>query len=118
MPGRFEGLNDKEVEAIPRYAKKLRKAMPTAMLCKSRGMPHTPFRYVLNTLLYILITGCRWCDVPQKKQWASKSSATNSVRPMLSAWTNRRFVLVKTLARAGARRQRSCRSNFVARRNV
>ena len=39
------------------------------------GMPHTPFRYVLNTLLYILITGCRWCDLPQGKHWASKSSA-------------------------------------------
>lgn len=38
-------------------------------------MPHTPFRYVLNTLLYILITGCRWCDVPQGKHWASKSLA-------------------------------------------
>ena len=38
-------------------------------------MLRTPFRYVLNTLLYILITGCRWCDVPQGKQWASKSSA-------------------------------------------
>ena len=38
-------------------------------------MPHTPFRYVLNTLLYILITGCRWCDLPHGKQWASKSSA-------------------------------------------
>ncbi|WP_198954076.1 transposase [Moorena bouillonii] len=38
-------------------------------------MPHVPFRYVLNTLLYILITGCRWCDVPTGQQWASKSSA-------------------------------------------
>ena len=23
----------------------------------------------------MLITGCRWCDVPQGEQWASKSSA-------------------------------------------
>ena len=37
--------------------------------------PHSPFRYVLNTLLYVLITGCRWCDVPRGKIWASKSSA-------------------------------------------
>ena len=34
-----------------------------------------PVRYVLNTLLYILITGCRWCDVPSGEIWASKSSA-------------------------------------------
>ena len=63
-------------------------------------MPPVPFRYVLNSLLYILITGCRWCDLPSGKIWASKSSATNSVRPMLKAWTNQRFVLVETMARA------------------
>ena len=38
-------------------------------------MPHVPFRYVLNSLLYILITGCRWCDLPEGEIWASKSSA-------------------------------------------
>ena len=42
---------------------------------RERGMPHSSFRYVLNTLLYILITGCRWCDVPKGEIWASKSSA-------------------------------------------
>ena len=73
--------------------------MPTAMLRKSRGMPHVRFRYVLNSLIYILITGCRWCDLPQGEIWASKSAATNFVRPMLKAWTNQRFVLVKTVAR-------------------
>jgi transposase len=38
-------------------------------------MPHTPFRKVVNTLLYMLITGCRWCDVPHGSQWASTSAA-------------------------------------------
>jgi transposase len=38
-------------------------------------MPHTPFRQVVNTLLYVLITGCRWCDRPRGRQWASKSAA-------------------------------------------
>lgn len=38
-------------------------------------MPHAPYQHVLNTLMYILTTGCRWCDVPQGEQWASKSSA-------------------------------------------
>jgi len=38
-------------------------------------MPHTPFRKVINTLLYVLITGCRWCDVPFGPPWASKSAA-------------------------------------------
>ena len=111
MAGRFEGLSDLEwklfEDVFPETPKK-----------RGRGMPPVPFRYVLNSLLYILITGCRWCDLPQGKIWASKSSATNRVRPMLSAWTNRRFVVVKKMARAGARRQRSCRSNVVARWNI
>jgi transposase len=38
-------------------------------------MPHTPFRQVVKTLLYVLITGCRWCDLPRGSQWASKSAA-------------------------------------------
>jgi transposase len=40
----------------------------------SRGMPSVPFRYVLNSLLYLLITGCRWCDLPRGRIWASKSA--------------------------------------------
>jgi hypothetical protein len=36
-------------------------------------MPSNPFR--ANVLPYLLITSCRWCDVPQGEQWASKSSA-------------------------------------------
>ncbi|WP_414527245.1 transposase [Nodularia chucula] len=42
---------------------------------RDRGMPHAPYRYILNTLMYILITGCRWCDTPKGEIWASKSSA-------------------------------------------
>ena len=66
MAGRFEGLNDLEwklfgdIFPIPKK--------------RGKGMPHTPFRYVLNSLLYILITGCRWCDLPKGKIWASKSA--------------------------------------------
>jgi transposase len=68
MAGRFEGLSDLEwrlfEDIFPQEPKK-----------RDRGMPHAPFRHVLNTLLYILITGCRWCDVPKGESWASKSSA-------------------------------------------
>lgn len=68
MAGRFEGLSDLEWKLFEDlFPQKLEK--------RGRGMPHTPFRYVLNSLLYILITGCRWCDLPQGKIWASKSSA-------------------------------------------
>ena len=38
-------------------------------------MPHTPFRQVVNTLLYVFMTGGRWCDLPRGPQWASKRAA-------------------------------------------
>ena len=66
MAGKFEGLTDLKWKIFEDI-------FPTSSQ-RSRGMPHTPFRYVLNTLLYILITGCRWCDVPTGDIWASKSS--------------------------------------------
>jgi transposase len=68
MAGRFEGLTDLEwrlfEDIFPKEPEK-----------RERGMPHAPFRHVLNTLLYILIIGCRWCDVPKGENWASKSAA-------------------------------------------
>jgi transposase len=68
MVGQFEGLSDLEwclFEDI----------FPPALPKRGRGMPHAPFRQLLHTLLYMLITGCRWCDVPRGPQWASKSAA-------------------------------------------
>ena len=68
MAGRFEGLSDLEWKLFEDI-------FPPESSKGSRGMPHTPFRFVLNTLIYILITGCRWCDVPRGEIWASKSAA-------------------------------------------
>jgi transposase len=67
MAGRFEGLSDLEWKLFEDLFPKPEK--------RGKGMPHCPFRFVINTLLYILITGSRWCDVPRGKLWASKSSA-------------------------------------------
>ena len=68
MAGRFEGLSHLEwslfEDIFPKPPEK-----------SERGMPHSSFRYVLNTLLYILITGCGGCDVPKGEIWASNSSA-------------------------------------------
>ena len=67
MAGRFEGLSDLEWRLFE-------DVFPPAPPKRHRGMPHAPFRQILNTLLYVLITGCRWCDVPRGPQWASKSA--------------------------------------------
>ena len=66
MPGRFEGLSDLEwmlFEDLFPVAEK-----------RGRGMSPTPPRKVINSLLYLLITGSRWADLPKDNQWASKSS--------------------------------------------
>ena len=68
MAGRFEGLSDLEWHLFTDI-------FPPEPTERRRGMPHTPFRKVVNTLLYVLITGCRWCDLPHGAQWASKSAA-------------------------------------------
>src|ERR687886_105984 len=67
MAGSFEGVSDLEWRLFE-------DVFPPAPPKRGRGMPHAPFRTVLNTLLYVLITGCRWCDVPRGPQWASKSA--------------------------------------------
>ena len=67
MAGRFEGMSDLEWRLFE-------DVFPPAPSKRGRGMPHAPFRKILNTLLYVLITGCRWCDVPRGPQWASKSA--------------------------------------------
>jgi transposase len=57
MAGTFEGLTDLEWKLFA-------DVFPPPPPKRGRGMPHTPFRQVVNTLLYVLITGCRWCDLP------------------------------------------------------
>ena len=68
MAGTFEGLTDLEWHLFADL-------FPPEPVKRGRGMPHTPFRRVVNTLLYVLITGSRWCDIPCGPQWASKSAA-------------------------------------------
>lgn len=42
---------------------------------RTRGMPHANFRTVLNSILWITITGARWRDLPKGEAFASKSSS-------------------------------------------
>jgi transposase len=50
MSGRFEGLSDLEWKLFEDVMPEKRKRV---------GRRDTPMRYVLNSMLYILITGCR-----------------------------------------------------------
>ena len=69
MVGRFEGISDEQWEVLERL-------LPPEPIKRGKGMPHAPFRCVMNSILYILITGSRWCDLPDKREvFASKSSS-------------------------------------------
>lgn len=66
MSGRFEGVSDAQWNIV----KQLLPQQP-----KRVGRPHPDLRKVFNTILYVGITGCRWCDVPLGAQWAKRSTA-------------------------------------------
>jgi len=68
MAGRFTGLSDLAWQLFADL-------FPPASAPRRRGMPPVSFRAMVHTLLCVLITGCRWCDVPNGPQWASKSAA-------------------------------------------
>ena len=52
MAGTFEGLSDLAWQLFADL-------YPPEPTKRSRGMPATPFRKVVNTIIYVLITGCR-----------------------------------------------------------
>lgn len=68
MVGKFEGLTNEQWEV-------LEPLMPEEPQRRPRGKPHTPWRKVCNTIFWVLITGCRWADVPIGNEWCSRSSA-------------------------------------------
>lgn len=68
MAGKFEGLSDAAWEV-------LEKLLPARPEKRGKGMPPAPFRKVLNTIFYVLITGSRWCDIPEGEAWGKRSSS-------------------------------------------
>jgi len=65
---RFEGLTDAQWQVIESQ-------LPREPEKRRRGYPHALWRPVCNTILWVLITGSRWCDVPKGEQWGSRPSA-------------------------------------------
>jgi transposase len=42
---------------------------------RSRGKPHTSWRKVMNSILYVLTTKTKWDTLPKTEEFASKSAA-------------------------------------------
>ena len=68
MAGRFDGLSDLAWHLFADI-------FPSPPARRGRWMLHTPFRKVVHPLLCVLMTGCRWCDLPRGPPWVSKSAA-------------------------------------------
>lgn len=47
---------------------------------RGRGKPHTPWRGVLNAILFVLTTGNKWGALPKTEEFASKSAANRWYR--------------------------------------
>jgi transposase len=75
MAGRFEGLSEMEWKLFEDVFGDYEHG-------SGRGRKPSPLRAVVNTLLFVLIVGSRWCDVPRGRKWASKSAAHR----FLQAW--------------------------------
>ncbi len=41
---------------------------------RGRGKPHTPWRAVLNSILYVVLTKAKWGSLPKSVDFASKSA--------------------------------------------
>ena len=66
MAGAFRGLTDIQWAKLSVY-------IPEDHRKYGRHRPDP--RKLLNSILYVLITGCRWCDMPRGKKWARRSTA-------------------------------------------
>jgi hypothetical protein len=64
MAGTFEGVSDLDWSGSCLPICFLQSPPSGGVVCR-----------ILPTLLYILSTGCRWCDLPRDPHWASKSAA-------------------------------------------
>lgn len=66
MAGTFTGLTDTQWRKLSRHIPRYE---------RGRGRRAPSRRKLLNTILYVLITGCRWCDVPVGKRWGKRSTS-------------------------------------------
>ncbi len=68
MAGKFIGLTDAQWAVIAPL-------LPEQPEKQGKGRPHARFRDILNTILWILITGARWVDVPTGMGFGARSTS-------------------------------------------
>ena len=78
MAGRFNGITDLEWAEIESLLPKKQTRM---------GRPYANLRYVINSILFMLIEGSRWGSIPRGKIWAPKSTAYGWLKKMVALGT-------------------------------
>lgn len=68
MAGTFKGLTDEQWAVIEPL-------LPPDPPKRGKGMPHASWRAVFNTIAYVAITGCRWCDIPEGPTWGKRTTS-------------------------------------------
>jgi len=83
MPGRFNGLTEPQWNVISKF-------LPSPPIVRGRGKPRADFRKIMNTIFWILITGCRWADTPKGKVWGTRSTSHRwlGIWQADGTWTN------------------------------
>ena len=66
MQKRFEGLNQDQFKIFEPFLPSQR---------TERGRPYAKFIKVLNTIIWVLVNGAKWVNVPKGEQWSPKSTA-------------------------------------------
>ena len=63
----YQPLTDSQWESL--------KSMFPEPVKRGRGKPHTPWRAVVNSILFVLMTGAKWATLPKLPEFASKSAS-------------------------------------------
>ena len=70
MSGRFEGLTDAQWERLSLFFPEQKRTVSKSIEKKSPELhllySHHPF---------MIIRGCRWCDLPKGEQWGARSTS-------------------------------------------
>jgi transposase len=67
MSSQYEPLTDSQWQLLePLFPKPLK---------RGRGKPHTPWRFVVNSILMVLVSQVKWSSIPKSPEFATKSAS-------------------------------------------
>ena len=75
---------------------------PDQPVGRQGGRPRVENRIVLKVIWYVLVTGCRWCDVPQEMGCSGETARTRLVEwQRMNLWNRLHLDVLRLLRRDG-----------------